>query len=74
MSKSNEHAGDGIDQPKNSAAEIDPSVYMCDEKPAAALKLDRAGWSRVLDRMMNWGAHIPADRKDDLIEYLLKGF
>ena len=45
-----------------------------DEKPAAALKLDRAGWPRVLDRMMNWGAHIPADRKYDLIEYLLKGF
>ena len=45
-----------------------------DEKPAAALKLDRAGWMRVLDRMMSWGAHVPPDRKDDLIEYLLKGF
>jgi hypothetical protein len=41
-----------------------------DEKPAAALKLDRAGWTRILERMTNWGARVPDARKDDLLEYL----
>jgi hypothetical protein len=45
-----------------------------DDKPIAALKSDRAGWTRVVDRMMNWGASVPAGRKRELIEYLLKNF
>ena len=45
-----------------------------DEKPIAALKADRAGWTRILDRMMEWGAYVPAGRKEDLIDYLLKTF
>ena len=45
-----------------------------DEKPVAALKTDRAGWTRVLDRMVNWGAYLPAARRQELINYLLKNF
>ncbi|HYR45065.1 MAG TPA: hypothetical protein VER98_18685 [Terriglobia bacterium] len=45
-----------------------------DDKPVAALKTDRAGWTRVLDRMANWGAYLPAGRRDEIIEYLLKNF
>jgi hypothetical protein len=45
-----------------------------DEKPAAALKTDRAGWTRLLDRMVNWGAYLPANRREELLDYLLKNF
>ena len=44
-----------------------------DEKPIA-VKLDRAGWTREIDKMMGWGAYIPANRKEDLIEYLMTSF
>src|SRR5438067_861695 len=53
MSKSNEHAGDGIDQPKNSAAEIDPSVYMCDEKPAAAEPISTEAYTEPEENIVN---------------------
>jgi hypothetical protein len=45
-----------------------------DDKPIAALKADRVGWTRAIDRMLGWGATVPAGRKEDLIEYLLKNF
>ena len=45
-----------------------------DEKPVAVLKTDLAGWTRVLDRMMNWGAYLPEGRKEEIIEYLVKNF
>jgi cytochrome c5 len=34
-------------------------------------KLDKAGWTAVVDQMMRWGAYVPTDRKDELIEYLV---
>ena len=45
-----------------------------DEKPVAALKRDRTAWAREIDKMTNWGAYIPAGRKDELIEYLMTAF
>jgi len=45
-----------------------------DDKPVAALKLDRAGWTRQVDRMIHWGAYVPTARKEELIEYLLMNF
>jgi len=45
-----------------------------DEKPMTALKTDRAGWTRLLDRMMAWGAYVSPGRKEDLVDYLLKRF
>ena len=45
-----------------------------DDKPTAALKRDRMGWTSEVEKMMNWGAYVPADRKDDLIEYLISAF
>ena len=45
-----------------------------DEKPVAALKEDRSGWSRVLDRMVNWGAYVPTGRREEILEYMLKSF
>ena len=40
----------------------------------ARLKANRDGWRRTVDRMISWGAHIPAGRKEELIEYLLTNF
>ena len=33
-------------------------------------KLDKAGWSGVVDQMIKFGAYVPTDRKEDLIDYL----
>jgi cytochrome c5 len=33
-------------------------------------RLSRAGWVRTVDKMIRWGATIPADEKDGLIDYL----
>ena len=33
-------------------------------------RLSRAGWVRSIDKMIRWGANIPADEKEGLIDYL----
>jgi hypothetical protein len=45
-----------------------------DDKPIAAVKRDRAAWAREVERMTNWGAYVPAVRKDELIDYLTNAF
>ncbi len=45
-----------------------------DAMPIARLKANRDGWTRTVDRMINWGAHVPSGRKQELIEYLLVNF
>jgi len=41
-----------------------------DDKPVRALKTDRVGWTRLLERMIAWGAYVPPQRKEDLLDYL----
>lgn len=45
-----------------------------DDRTIGALRLDRAGWTREVDKMINWGAFVPPSRKDELIEYLMMHF
>jgi hypothetical protein len=45
-----------------------------DDKTISALKRDRATWAREVEKMMNWGAYVPAARKDELIDYLTNAF
>jgi cytochrome c1 len=33
-------------------------------------RLSRSGWTREVDKMIRWGADLPADEKDPLIEFL----
>jgi hypothetical protein len=33
-------------------------------------RLTRAGWVRTVDKMIRWGASVPADEKEGLIDYL----
>ena len=33
-------------------------------------RLSRAGWVREVDKMIRWGAAVPADEKEGLIDYL----
>jgi hypothetical protein len=42
-----------------------------DDAPVAGLNLDRAGWTREVDKMVGWGARVPDGRKQDLIDYLI---
>ena len=51
------------------------SCLIChDDKPMAVLKGDRTAWTREVEKMTNWGAYVPAERKDELIEYLTNAF
>ena len=43
-----------------------------DDKPIAATKRDRTAWAREIEKMKTWGAYVPDERKDELIEYLMK--
>jgi cytochrome c5 len=43
-----------------------------DDKPIAATKRDRTAWAREIEKMKTWGAYVPDERKDELIEYLTK--
>jgi cytochrome c5 len=45
-----------------------------DDRPVAALKRDRTAWAREIEKMTNWGAYVPAERRDELIEYLMTAF
>jgi cytochrome c5 len=33
-------------------------------------KLDTSGWTAIVDQMMRFGAYVPSDRKQELIDYL----
>jgi hypothetical protein len=45
-----------------------------DDNPVIALKRDRIAWSQEIEKMTNWGAYVPAERKGELIEYLMTAF
>jgi cytochrome c5 len=62
--------------PEGKAMDIfQTSCMSChDDTPIAALKLDRAGWTRQVDRMIGWGAYVAPGRKQELIEYLVGNF
>jgi hypothetical protein len=36
----------------------------------AQQRLDRAGWAREVEKMIAWGAKVPAAEKESLIDYL----
>jgi mono/diheme cytochrome c family protein len=40
----------------------------------AQQRLDEAGWTRELDKMIRWGATVPEDRRDALVSYLARMF
>lgn len=37
-------------------------------------RLDRAGWGRELDKMVRWGATVPAGERDAMVSYLSTRF
>lgn len=41
-----------------------------DDRVLNSHRTDRAGWERHVDLMIKWGAHVPAARKAELIDYL----
>jgi cytochrome c5 len=45
-----------------------------DDTPITALKRDRTGWTREVEKMINWGAYVPTGRKEELIDYLVESF
>ena len=45
-----------------------------DDKPITAMKRDRTAWAREIEKMRIWGAYVPDERKEELIEYLMTAF
>jgi hypothetical protein len=41
-----------------------------DQQPVSAVKRDAAGWSLEVEKMIRWGAYVPAVRKTELIKFL----
>ena len=39
----------------------------------AQQRLDRAGWTREVDKMIGWGAAVGAQEKEPLVAYLARG-
>jgi hypothetical protein len=62
--------------PKGKGSDVfQTSCLNChDDKPVAAVKRDRTAWTREVEKMTNWGAYVPAARKDELIDYLTNAF
>ena len=58
------------------AKRLEASCTMTCHGPAliAQQRLDRAGWTREIDKMIRWGAVVPAAEKEPLIDYLTRAF
>jgi mono/diheme cytochrome c family protein len=53
------------------AATFAASCRMChDDDLSAQQRLTAAGWGREVDKMVRWGAKVPADEKPALVAYL----
>ena len=53
MDKANSHAKDGMDQPNSGTAEIDPSVYMCDDQPTAPAPTNTEAYTEPEENLVN---------------------
>lgn len=40
----------------------------------AQQRLDRNGWTRELDKMIRWGADVPATEREGLLDFLVRSF
>lgn len=40
----------------------------------AQQRLDRNGWTRELDKMIRWGAEVPANEREALLDFLVRSF
>jgi hypothetical protein len=45
-----------------------------DDRPMTSRRLDKAGWTGVVDQMIKWGAYVPTARKTELVDYLVTHF
>jgi len=41
-----------------------------DDSLVISRKLEKSGWIGVVDKMMRYGAYVPTERKEELIDYL----
>jgi cytochrome c5 len=47
------------------------NCFAChDDRVVTSRKLDKPGWTAVVAQMLRWGAYVPADQRDELIDYL----
>lgn len=62
--------------PQSGAEKLDRyCLGMCHSATLIAQqRLDRAGWTREVDKMIRWGASVPASDKEALIDYLAQAF
>lgn len=47
----------------------------CHSMDAPSLpRLDRSGWTEIVDRMIRWGAPLPPEEREIVIRYLVRHF
>jgi mono/diheme cytochrome c family protein len=68
-------AAAGIRQHDQQGTTIPPQCLLChDSDLITQQKLSRAAWSRELDKMIKWGAVVPAAERDQLLDRLAGAF
>ena len=54
---------------------LDQSCLSCHGgEPISQQRLSRAQWTAEVDKMIRWGADVPADQKTRLVDYLARNF
>jgi len=54
---------------------VDQSCLSCHGgEPISQQRLSRAQWTAEVDKMIRWGAEVPAEQKNRLLDYLSKNF
>lgn len=61
--------------PGKAKADVEAACYACHSADLLAQqRLTPKQWTAAVEKMMRWGAVVPADKKTPIIEYLAKNF
>lgn len=61
--------------PGTAKADVEAACYTCHSADLLVQqRLTEKQWTATVEKMMRWGADVPAAKKDPIIEYLSKNF
>jgi len=61
--------------PGNAKANVEAACYTCHSADLIAQqRLTRKQWTATVEKMTRWGAAVPPEKKDAIVDYLAKNF
>ena len=61
--------------PGQAKADVEAACYACHASDLLVQqRLTQKQWTATVEKMMRWGAVVPADRKTPIVDYLAKNF